>query len=102
MNGKGDKWRGGWTPQYADNFKKIFGDNMSENELTKKQQKELQKLTDDIIDEAKNVKSDYDKNPSSMSGSITHVHEDSPYLKEKHERLITFNCKQMKIKPDVD
>ena len=28
MNGKGDKWRGGWTPQYADNHNKIFGDKM--------------------------------------------------------------------------
>ena len=27
-NGKGDKWRGGWTPQYADNFNKIFGEKM--------------------------------------------------------------------------
>ena len=29
-NGKGDKWRGGWSPQYADNHNKIFGDKMSE------------------------------------------------------------------------
>ena len=28
MNGKGDKWRGGWTPQYADNHNKIFGEKM--------------------------------------------------------------------------
>ena len=28
MNGKGDKWRGGWTPQYANNFNEIFGDKM--------------------------------------------------------------------------
>ena len=25
MNGKGDKWRGGWSSQYADNFDSIFG-----------------------------------------------------------------------------
>ena len=30
MNGKGDNWRGGWTPQYADNHNKIFGGKMSE------------------------------------------------------------------------
>ena len=30
MNGKGDKWRGGWTPQYADNHNKIFGGKMNE------------------------------------------------------------------------
>ena len=29
MNGKGDKWRGGWTPKYADNFNKIYGDKMN-------------------------------------------------------------------------
>lgn len=27
-NGKGDKWRGGWTPQYANNHNKIFGEKM--------------------------------------------------------------------------
>ena len=25
MNGKGDKWRGGWNQNYANNFEKIFG-----------------------------------------------------------------------------
>ena len=24
MNGKGDKWRGGWTTEYANNFNSIF------------------------------------------------------------------------------
>ena len=24
MNGKGDKWRGGWTREYEDNHNKIF------------------------------------------------------------------------------
>ena len=28
MGVKGDKWRGGWTPQYADNHNKIFGEKM--------------------------------------------------------------------------
>ena len=28
MNGKGDKWRGGWSQQFADNHNKIFGDIM--------------------------------------------------------------------------
>ena len=27
-NGKGDKWRGGWSPQYEENHNKIFGDKM--------------------------------------------------------------------------
>ena len=30
-NGKGDKWRGGWTPKYENNFKRIFGDKMSKD-----------------------------------------------------------------------
>ena len=28
MNGKGDKWRGGGTTQYANNFNNIFRNNM--------------------------------------------------------------------------
>ena len=28
MNGQGDKWRGGWSQQFADNHNKIFGDKM--------------------------------------------------------------------------
>ena len=28
MNGKGDKWRGGWSQQYANNHNKIFGEKM--------------------------------------------------------------------------
>ena len=28
MNGKGDKWRSGWSLQYADNHNKIFGGSM--------------------------------------------------------------------------
>ena len=28
MNGNGDKWRGGWSQEYADNHKKIFGEEM--------------------------------------------------------------------------
>jgi len=28
MNGKGDKWRGGWSQQYANNHNRIFGGKM--------------------------------------------------------------------------
>tara|TARA_Y100000593_G_scaffold63900_1_gene118022 strand:- start:682 stop:978 length:297 start_codon:yes stop_codon:yes gene_type:complete len=31
MNGKGDKWRGGWTTQYANNFNNIFRNNFRNN-----------------------------------------------------------------------
>ena len=37
-----------------------------------------------------------------MSGSTIHVHENSPYLIEKEERLITFDGKKIKVKKDVD
>ena len=56
--------------------------------LSKKQQEELKKLISEITDEAKNVVEDYKSNPSEMSGSITQVHESSPYLATREERLI--------------
>ena len=52
----------------------------NKNSLTKEQQEELQKLTDDILGEAKKVKNDYKNNPSDISGSLVSVHENSPYL----------------------
>ena len=58
------------------------------SELTKEQQKELEKLANDIVKDAKKVVKDYKDNPSEVSGSVTVVHENSPYLKEKHERLL--------------
>ena len=54
---------------------------MSKKELlTKEQREELQSLIDEIAEEAKEVRLDYEKNESEMSGSIIHVHENSPYL----------------------
>ena len=35
MNGKGDKWRGGWSQQFADNHNKIFGEKMKDVRGTK-------------------------------------------------------------------
>ena len=43
---------------------------MAKDKLTKKQQEELQKLTDEIIQDAKKVRLDYKENPSDVSGSI--------------------------------
>tara|TARA_B100000287_G_C20284523_1_gene643397 strand:+ start:132 stop:401 length:270 start_codon:yes stop_codon:yes gene_type:complete len=77
-------------------------DEKAKKDEEKLMKKELQKLADEINEEAKKVVKDYAKNPSKMSGSIHHIHENSPFLKEKHERLITFGDKQMKIKPDAD
>ena len=74
---------------------------MAKDKLTKKQEEELQKLTDDIIQDAKKVRLDYKENPSEISGSITQIHENSPFLKEKHERLVKIDGKELKIKPDT-
>ena len=75
---------------------------MKKLELTKKQLKELQELADELTRSAKFVVKDYIDNPSDMSGSITQVHEDSPLLATREERLITFNDKKLKIKSDAD
>ena len=64
--------------------------------LNKEQQKELQKILDEINEEAKKVVEDYAKNPSEMSGSVhpteakvkgvgVMVGMDSEYLDETKE-----------------
>ena len=53
------------------------------NELSKEEKEELQKLTDEITEEAKNVVEDYVKNPSEISGSLVEIHEDSPFIDER-------------------
>ena len=70
------------------------------NKLTKKEQKELEKLVKEITEEAKKVVEDYANNPSELSGSVIEVHEGSPYLAEKEDRLIKFNKKSFNIKVD--
>ena len=50
--------------------------------LTKKEQKELQKLIDEINEEAKSIVEDYSQNPSEISGSIVQVNQNSPFLEE--------------------
>ena len=51
--------------------------------LSKREKEELQKLTDEITEEAKNVVEDYVKNPSEISGSVVSIHEDSPFIDER-------------------
>jgi len=50
--------------------------------------KKLQKLTDEILEEAKLVLEDYKKSPSELSGSVIQVHYDSPLIKTREERLL--------------
>ena len=51
--------------------------------LSKKQKKELQKLTDEIMGDAKSVVKDYKSNPSEISGSTIHINQSSPFLDEQ-------------------
>ena len=50
------------------------------DELTKKQQEKLNKLTNEIIGEAKKVVDDYVSNPRDISGSLVSIHQNSPFL----------------------
>jgi hypothetical protein len=55
-------------------------EELEKDKLTKKQQKELEKISNEILDQAKKIVNDYTKNPSEISGSTVRVHENSPYL----------------------
>ena len=55
---------------------------------TAEHDKVLKALIAEIEELAKVVVEDYEENPSEMSGSITQVHENSPYLATREERLI--------------
>ena len=43
-------------------------------------QKQIEQLKKEIMDEAKKVVKDYINNPSEMSGSLIRIHQDSPFL----------------------
>ena len=60
-----------------DKFKKMM------ETLTDDQQKELEELLSDTVQEAKKVRKDYDDNPSELSGSTIQVHQDSPFVDER-------------------
>jgi len=61
---------------------------MNELDLTKEQQKELEKLLIPIVEESISVKLDYEENPSNLdSGSIVVVHQNSTLLDNKNEKL---------------
>ena len=58
---------------------------MGKDLLTKRQKEKLQKLTDEIMGNAKSVVEDYTKIPSEISGSVISIHEDSPFMDEMYE-----------------
>lgn len=51
--------------------------------LTEEQQKELEALLTESVEEAKKVKKDYEDNPSEISGSTIQIHETSPFVDER-------------------
>ena len=60
-------------------FDMEMDDFHDEQEFTEKQIEQLKK---EIMDEAKKVVKDYVDNPSEISGSTVHIHQDSPFVDE--------------------
>jgi len=54
--------------------------NLDRSGLTKEQQQELFKITEEILNAAENVVDDYNTHPSEASGSIIQIHQNSPLL----------------------
>ena len=48
-------------------------------------EKELEKLKKEILEEAKKVVKNYVDNPSDISGSLVNIHENSPFLDENEK-----------------
>ena len=67
-------------------------------DLTKEQQKELEKLAAEIEAEAIQMKVDYEQNPSKDGGSIVVIHKNSEYLegKERSIRIVAGNEKHFR------
>ena len=55
------------------------------DDLTKEQREELEKLQNEIVDEAKKVVEDYVDNPTDISGSTVSIHQNSPFLDEDED-----------------
>ena len=56
------------------------------------EEKELERLKKEILDEAKKVVEDYVDNPTDISGSVVNIHHNSPFLdteKENDEPLFS-------------
>jgi hypothetical protein len=59
------------------------------DKLTPEQEKELIMLAAEIEAEAIAMKMDYETNPSEESGSVVHIHQESPLLDDENEKLGT-------------
>ena len=59
------------------------------DKLTPEQEKELIMLAAEIEAEAIAMKMDYETNQSEESGSVVHIHQESPLLDDENEKLGT-------------
>ena len=59
-------------------------------------EKELEKLKKEILEEAKKVVKNYVENPSDISGSLVNIHENSPYLDENDKGEPAFSGSRWK------
>ena len=53
------------------------------NKEQEKIQKELEPFLSELTEIAKSVAEDFKENPTDISGSTIHIHEDSPYVDER-------------------
>ena len=60
-----------------------------EDKLTPEQEKELIKLSAEIEAEAIKMRMNYDESPSSESGSVVYIHQESSLLDNEDEKLDT-------------
>ena len=71
-------------------------ETMMSDDLTKEQREELEKLQNEIIDEAKKVVEEYADNPSDISGSVVNIHQNSPFLESDENNEPTFSGSRWK------
>ena len=57
------------------------------DKLTPEQEKELIMLSAEIEAEAIKMKMDYNESPSSESGSVVYIHQESSLLEDENEKL---------------
>ena len=66
------------------------------NEDKEIEQKELEQLKKEIMEEAKKVVDNYVENPSDISGSVVNIHENSPFLDEDNKGEPAFSGSRWK------
>ena len=59
-------------------------------------EKELERLKKEILEEAKKVVDNYVENPSDISGSVVNIHQNSPFLDEDKDGEPAFSGSRWK------